>query len=389
VESSEEFKTKLMALWQRRSVKFGLLFLVWVIIGLSYAVQAYLFYMRGERPMRWGQVFFREFPLWCIWALFSIPILRLSERLRIGRQNWRGRLFLHVLAGIFFSLAHLSLSTLYLYYGYNWIESGSYINPQKLLWGMFIWNFQTGIVVYWLLIIISHALHYYYRYREREMRAAQLEAYLAQAQLQALKMQLQPHFLFNTLNSISALIHKDSEAADKMVTRLGDFLRLTLKDSGAQEVTLQQELDFLKCYLEIERIRFQDRLTVDMEIEPETVNARLPNLILQPIVENAIRHGIATRIAPGHIEIRTERKNGLLRTQVKDNGPGLQLDANSGKLKEGVGLANTRVRLERLYGQSHRFELANAPEGGLVVTLEIPFVTESISIVENGHKFND
>jgi two-component system, LytTR family, sensor kinase len=383
VAPTEDLRVQILSWWQRRYVRIGLLFLGWVIIGLSYTVQAYLFYMRGDKPMKWAQVFFREFPLWCIWAFFSVFILWLSQRYRIDRQNWRHRLRFHALASISFSLAHLSLSTLYLYYIYNRIEIGSYLYPQKLLWGMFIWNFQSGIVVYWLLLIISHALYYYYRYREREMRAAQLEAYLAQAQLQALKMQLQPHFLFNTLNSISALIHKDSEAADKMVTRLGDFLRLTLKDTGEPEVTLQQELEFLKCYLEIERIRFQDRLTIDIDIEPETINALLPNLILQPIVENAIRHGIATRIAPGHIEIKTERKNGLLCTKVKDNGPGLQLDKTSGKLKEGVGLANTRVRLERLYGQSHRFELVNAPEGGLVVTLEIPFITESLPTLVN------
>jgi two-component system, LytTR family, sensor kinase len=186
-------------------------------------------------------------------------------------------------------------------------------------------------------------------------------------------MQLHPHFLFNTLHSISALVHKDPEAADRMIARLGDFLRLTLENSGAQEVSLQKELEFLKCYLEIERVRFRDRLTTRLDIDPQSLDTPVPNLILQPIVENALRHGVAPRSSPGRIEISAKRDNGSLRIQVRDNGPGLPaISATNGRFREGLGLANTRARLAQLYGGSHRLELANAPEGGLVVTLEIP-----------------
>jgi LytS/YehU family sensor histidine kinase len=162
-----------------------------------------------------------------------------------------------------------------------------------------------------------------------------------------------------------------------MIARLGDFLRLTLENSGTQEVTLQQEMEFLRCYLEIEHIRFQDRMTTFVDVEPRCLDAQVPNLILQPIVENAIRHGIAPRSTPGRIEIRAEHKNSVLRIQVRDNGPGLSMNRSAVNLfKEGLGLANTRARLQQLYGAAHRFELANDPQGGLIVTLEIPSETD-------------
>src|SRR5262249_40591374 len=199
-----------------------------------------------------------------------------------------------------------------------------------------------------------------------ELKASQLEARLAQAQLQALKMQLHPHFLFNTLHAISALMRKDVEEADRMITRLSDLLRLTLENVGAQEATLRQELEILGRYLEIEQRRFGDRLQVKMEIEPETLDARAPNLILQPLVENAIRHGIAPRSAPGLIEIRASRAGDKLELQVRDNGVGLPTDHRE-PIKEGVGLANTRARLEQLYGAAYRFEVNNFYRCGMIV----------------------
>jgi len=227
-----------------------------------------------------------------------------------------------------------------------------------------------------MILAVCHAMEYYRKFRENEIRASHLEMRLAQSQLQALKMQLHPHFLFNTLHSISALMNKDMKTADKMISRLGDFLRLTLENSGAQQVTLQQELDFLKCYLEIEQIRFQDRLSVQMNIDPEIVDAKVPNLILQPIVENAIRHGIAPRVEPGIINIDAQRHNGMLEINIKDNGPGLNSNGSNGNFREGVGLSNTRARLTQLYGELHRFNLKNAEGGGLVVNIQIPIQKE-------------
>ena len=239
--------------------------------------------------------------------------------------------------------------------------------------------FDYGMLIYWVILLINYTFDYYRRFQEGEVKASRLEAQLAQAELQALKMQLQPHFLFNTLHSISALLHKDVNAADTMIARLGDFLRLTLENAGTQEVSLQEEIEFLRCYLEIERMRFRDRLTVHINIEPAVFGARVPNLILQPIVENAIRHGIAPRSRPGRIEIYARRQDSILQVQITDDGPGLPVNGNSkGILKEGVGLANTQARLQQIYGKAHRLDLANAPMGGLTVTLEIPFKEELV-----------
>jgi LytS/YehU family sensor histidine kinase len=228
------------------------------------------------------------------------------------------------------------------------------------------------LLLYAVIVLISHAFAYYKQYRQGELQASQLRTQLVQAQLEALKMQLHPHFLFNTLHSISALLNQDIEAARRMISRLGDFLRLTLENVGTQEVTLQQELEFLNGYLEIERIRFQDRLTTRVKVDPELLDQRVPNLILQPIVENAMRHAIANS-GGGRIEIEVEPRNGMLRIQVRDNGPGLHgMPTVTDNARHGLGLANTKARLDRLYGPAHRLDLTNEPAGGLVVTLELP-----------------
>ncbi|HEV2732879.1 MAG TPA: histidine kinase [Terriglobales bacterium] len=191
-------------------------------------------------------------------------------------------------------------------------------------------------------------------------------------QLQALRTQLHPHFLFNTLNAIATVVHRDPEAADQMIARLSDLLRLTLEGIGVQEVSPAQEIDFLRGYLEIEQARFGHRLTVDMQIAPEVLGARIPYLILQPLVENAIRHGVAPRSQPGRVVIRAESDNGFLVLEVRDNGPGLAAGFDT-PTRRGMGLSNTRSRLEKLYGERQRFEAKNGSNGGCVVTLTSPF----------------
>ena len=189
-------------------------------------------------------------------------------------------------------------------------------------------------------------------------------------------MQLNPHFLFNCLHSISSLMHQDVEGADRMITQLGDLLRAALANSDTQEVPLRQELDFLRRYLEIEQTRFGDRLAVIMEIAPDTLDAQVPNLILQPLVENAIRHGIEPHAKAGRVELRARRQDGSLALEVQDSGAGLRAGASA---NEGVGLSNTRARLRELYGASHQFELQDASDGGLRVRLRIPFRSEAVS----------
>ncbi|MDQ3323690.1 MAG: histidine kinase [Acidobacteriota bacterium] len=220
-------------------------------------------------------------------------------------------------------------------------------------------------MTYAAIVGISHAAFYYRRYHERS-------AQLARAHLQTLQMQLQPHFLFNTLNTISELVHRDPQAADRTIARLGDLLRLALETEHLPEVSLRQELEFLGKYLEIEKTRFHDRLTVDFAVEAETLDACLPSMILQPLLENALRHGIATRPGAGIIGIRAERFDGMLQLKISDNGGGIA-DAGAGNLREGIGLSNTRARLRQLYGTRQTLILHNSESGGLEVILQIPF----------------
>lgn len=358
-------------MWRRRLIDFGIVALAWTAIGFFFTLQVYFAMIRSDRPVQWSETFAVQFSYAYIWALVTPLVLWLARRYRLEQEHWQRNLLLHVLFST--ACAVLVGCMLYTFNTIYWDKPKGTTGPLWLISRSIFLNASENYGIYCLILLARHALDYYRRYIAGERRAAQLQTQLAKAQLQALKMQLQPHFLFNTLHSISALVYKDVAAADKMIARLGDFLRLTLENSGTQEVTLQQELEFLKCYLEIERIRFQDRLTTTLHIDPQALNTQVPNLILQPIVENAIRHGIAPRSTPGQIDILAERKNGTLRIRIKDNGPGLILNRSfDGSFKEGVGLANTRARLEQLYGAAHRFELANDPRGGLVVTLEIP-----------------
>ena len=366
---------------------FWLLILaMWSLIGLSFTLNYYLFadhYVAifKQSPTLKGMLVW-ELPYWFLWAAIAPLVFWLTARFRIDRERWFRNSLLHIAACLLLSIAHRAI---YLIIGWL-LHVAAYQQMSsipELYESDILFNLPTGFMSYGTILLVSQAVDYHNRHQEEELKISRLKADLAeaqlqvtQAQLQALKMQLHPHFLFNTLNSISALLDEDVEAADEMIARLGDFLRLTLENSGAQEVSLQEELEFLRCYLEIEQVRFQDRLTVRMDIEPQTLDAKVPNLILQPIVENAIRHGIVARIAPGRIEIRAGRVGGTLQLQVKDNGPGLSSPQDSaGKLRGGLGLANTRARLEQLYGLSHRFDMSDAAEGGLQVTLEIPFET--------------
>jgi len=211
----------------------------------------------------------------------------------------------------------------------------------------------------------------YRRDRNRELMASQLESKLAQAQLQVLEMQLQPHFLFNTLNGIMVLIRENPEKAGKMIARLSELLRMTLERRGVQEVPLQKELEFVERYLQIEMIRFEDRLTVHQEISNALRDALVPNMVLQPLVENAIRHGVAKRRGQARIEISATRQNGSITLSVRDNGTGLSPSARQ-EIKEGIGLSNIRARLQQLYGAAQEFELTSPQGGGVDARLTIP-----------------
>jgi two-component system LytT family sensor kinase len=352
----------------RPLVRFGLIWGVWTIIALFFSTQVYVMYYAEKQPIRYAQGFLVQASACYLWALATPLVWWLSRRFCLERNNWLRRAALH----FFFSLALSStLLTLHFLLFMLLLGRAGQMTPLRLF-GYLYYNLDRWMLIYWFILILSHAFSYYSSFRKGELKASQLRTQLVQSQLEALKMQVHPHFLFNTLHSISALLSKDTEGARKMITRLGDFLRLTLENSGSMEVTLQQELEFLHGYLEIERIRFQDRLTTDIRVDPEVLDARVPNLILQPIVENAMRHAIGNS-ASGHVEITAAPRNGVVHIEVKDNGPGIHLDpTHETRRGKGVGLANTQARLVGLYGDAARFELTNNPTGGLIVTLEIP-----------------
>ena len=344
---------------KRRWIRWLLALLGWTAVALFFASQTYLSYKYSGGQAHFWLVLKMNLIEWYGWGLLAPGIFWLARRFPLEQGRWGRSLAIHSVAGVGVSLLKWTLNNLLRRYLLG-LSGSMYL----------IYVFHQNLVTYWIVVAATQGYLYYSRYRQGELHTAQLSAQLAQAQLQALRTQLHPHFLFNTLNAISTLVHKDPEIADRMIARLSDLLRLTLENIGVQEVRLAQELEFLERYLEIERMRFPDRLQVRMHIAPETLDARAPYLILQPIVENAVRHGIAPRSTPGTVEIRADCKNDRLVLEVRDDGPGVAPNSN---LKDGVGISSTRARLEKLYGTAHQFELHNAAEGGLVVTLAIPF----------------
>ena len=353
----------LKSVLKRRWIQWLLGFGFWTLIGLSFAFQFYISSAKAGLEVTWRQAVSYALGDWYVFAVLSIPVVWLARRFDFEAGNRRRSLAVHVPASLFFSLAYMILRALV----GRWQSEASFTEAlQPLL--VKTWHFN--LLIYWVIVAVTFAFNYYHKYRERELRAAELEKQLAQAKLQALQMQLNPHFLFNTLHSISSLMHQDTEAADRMMVRLSDLLRAALESSDTQEVALRDELELLQRYLDIEQIRFGNRLSVQMDIAPETLDTRVPNLILQPLVENAIRHGIEPHTKPGRIELRARRAAGTLTLEVCDNGAGLRKNGPTG---EGVGLSNTRARLRTLYGEAHRFELDDAPGGGLRVRLTLPF----------------
>lgn len=309
---------------------------------------------------------------WYSWASLTPAILWLSRWAPIERDSWKRAVAAHVPGVFVFTVLHITLTvasqTVVVWFVGQ--EQRSWLQEAQR---MFFNNFDWEMMTYWTIVGLSHALGYHREAQDRALRESQLETHLVEAQLQALQRQLQPHFLFNTLNTISALMHRNVDAADDMIARLSDLLRISLHNVGVQEVALKQELDFLSKYLEIEQTRFRDRLTVVFDVQPDTLDALVPNLMLQPLVENSIKHGIGPRPMPGQIEIRSRRTGSLLELEVRDNGVGLSA-ARLTDFNRGVGLANTRSRLQHLYGSSHRFEFRQPPAGGLSVLIAIPLV---------------
>ena len=353
--------------WQKWS---GAL-LLWTLPGLAALSYYYLNQIVAGQPISWRYALVSTLPWWYTWAVMTPFVLGVARRFPLRRENAVRVLVTAYLPMMVVLLAVHALVSLLLFR----ITGIHDTMNSALLQVHFTSRMHVNAVAFWTILGFYYAYDYYRHYQIKERQSQQLELQLAQANLRALKMQLNPHFLFNTLNSVAALVRKDENStAIKMIGRLGEFLRLALESEGTPEVPLEQELDFLDRYLEIEKIRFKDRLVVRKNIGVDAENILVPNFILQPIVENAIHHAIAPHSDAGAIEIDATVEGDSLRIQVSDDGPGLKEGSLS---KRGVGLSNTAERLERLYGGKQKLGIFNRESGGLTVEIVVPANTIS------------
>ena len=361
-------------------------FLAWTLVGLIYFAQNVTRRFYWEDPNPWQDLRYWSANIY-ISALLTPLIVWAGRRWPLERQRIGRLLALHFLLSIGWALSRLSLEAAF-HLGWNefWpIQPPVTFKSEVTL--LFIFGFHTAVVAYWVVLSIQTAIRNESLFQERaqavlrsNLRASQLETQVAQARLGALKAQLQPHFLFNTLNAIVVLVRQQKgQQAEETLARFSDLLRAVLADMDAQEVTLQRELEYLRLYLSIEQLRFSDRLRVDIDVDPELLDAAVPHMALQPIVENAIRHGIGARASPGAIRIHGRRirdeSGDHLQVSVRDDGPGFGAKcASSGPGSGlGLGLANTRARLKQLYGEGAELRAESPEGGGALVTLVLPF----------------
>jgi sensor histidine kinase YesM len=351
-------------------------FVVWTVLGLYLFSQSMVQKTFSHDPTPWSH----HLASWMVgvylWFLLTPVVLWLGRRFPFDRKHWISRTAIHLVLSVVIAILDLAVESVILrLLGVFPTIMTSFVATLTFL---VIIGFHQSILTYWMLLGVQYSLGWYRNYEERkqealrlELRSSQLESQLTQAHLSALKMQIQPHFLFNTLNAIMVLVRQQrGSEAEEMLSRLSDLLRCVLEDVDAQEVPLRRELEYVQLYLSIEEVRFQDRLRVEVAAAPEILDAAVPHMILQPIVENAIRHGIGRSASAGKIRISACRANEMLELKVEDDGPGLA-PANAGQT-HGIGLANTRARLGQLYRSKASLSVENGDEGGVTATIVIP-----------------
>jgi two-component system LytT family sensor kinase len=357
-------------------LKWATLFGFWALFSFLNANQVY-FEMLHKPGMHhsWWRIVFWQLAVWWVWGCLTPIILGLGRRVTGANASWLRGLLIHLPFSLLLPAAHVAASTelRILIQPFDvWSDTRSFFDQfSSEMRSLFLFDF----FVYWAVLGVGYAFDYRERYRERESAASELKAQLAQARLEALKVQLHPHFLFNTLHTISGLVRGgDRQPAVNMIAGLSELLRRALDSADEQEVPLGEEVKFVELYLDIQLVRFSDRLTVRTDIAPEALDALVPNMLLQPLVENAIRHGVSPCESPGTIAISAYRAGRMLHVEVSDDGPGLQ---SGWRIEEscGIGLANTSERLKRLYGPDHRFELRNVVGvgSGVTASVVIPF----------------
>jgi two-component sensor histidine kinase len=355
-----------------RASSWIVLFGIWAVIGALLSVELYLTLRSVDVSVPFGSVAFGQAMRVFFWALLTPAVFALQRRLPIARETWWWAIPLHLAFGVL-AMVLIYLTRLFVAFAY-------YDESLAGFWSRVTSEFYgrnlVDVAIYWTVFGAGYTVAVSERFRATEVRAARLEKDLAQAETKALKAQLHPHFLFNTLNTVSSLVREgQSREAVSLVARLASLLRLALETTGQQEVPLRQELDFLRRYLEIQQLRFPDRLRTEFRADPEILEARVPHLVLQPLVENAVVHGFSRRVDVGHVVVEAERVGDRLRLRVLDDGPGFARAAPSSGT--GIGLANTRERLARLYLGDASLSWRDRPEGGAEVLVDLPFRTVS------------
>jgi two-component system, LytTR family, sensor kinase len=342
----------------------------WLAVAVFFSAQNILVGAARHRPFDWQWDVYHEFIYALTWAAFTPLVLSAGRRWPLGAGSWWRTIPPHLGRMILLAPAQIVTSDVLHYLGLVLLGK----QPPGTLWtflaglgGGIVWGILTGFLYYWLILGVQAAFIYQRMYREQRVAAAQLERRLTEARLEALRLQLHPHFLFNTLNAISAFVEVDPERARRMIARLGELLRRTLDGGAAAELPLSRELDLLAPYLEIQRIRFGDRLSIELDVLDGAGDALIPALMLQPLVENAVEHGVKRTLDGARVRLSARRSGDRLQLEIADNGPG---PTGGGA---GVGLANTLARLSELYGEAHRFELRPVETGGTIVTIELPF----------------
>ncbi|MFN0051619.1 MAG: sensor histidine kinase [Planctomycetales bacterium] len=353
--------------WMRWSVVLA----AWTLVGLFFTSQHYLHVaVLLDRQATWWRSLLSTIPDWYLWAALTPLIVRLAHWYPlVDRRTLGPRLLMHCSAGAVLAMLHMFLSVSF----FLWLAP---IPCMVTGWSEqfqlnFVSSYHWNVLIYALLVAITHAANYYSTSQSETRRAWQLEARLAQARLQALQAQIHPHFLFNTLNTIAELIHERPAAAEAMILHLATLLRQTLDGADAPIITLEEELESIRRYLEIELVRFEDRLTVRWAIDPQVRGALLPRLLLQPVIENAIRHGTSRVARHGQIDIRASGDGEKLQIEIRDNGAGLA-PAEVKDRRGGVGLANIKARLREYFGDDQSFQLAAGPGQGAVAVLVLP-----------------
>jgi two-component system LytT family sensor kinase len=355
-----------------RKGKWLTLFILLTLMGITSTVQSSIVLIQQEQyQTAYLKNLFFNLIYWWFW-LAAIPvIISLSKKLNFEKGKLTLSIAIHTFVMLLIIMIHQFCSSLWCNYFFG------YVMPlfEKFIWRILHLHWiYVDAVAYLLFVVAFFALEYQRESNENEKIILQLETRLAQAQLLALKMQLHPHFLFNTMNAISTLILKgEFQTANKMLVTFSEFLRMTLDETGSQKVPLKKELMLIENYLEVEKIRFQDRLNVVFDIHPSTYNLMVPNLVLQPLVENAIKHAIVPKTSNGQIYIQASLLENTLIIQIKDNGPGMKDVSKLNSNNSGIGIINTKERLNKLYGGDAGICFENLTEGGLSVTLKIPY----------------